>query len=1183
MTFPSKHRESEALHVCPARTRRLQKLCAKNNLDGILLVAGMDGKHNVGSHQILSFIFQGHCAWDPMDALPLPRYLEDLVLLVTPTDLRLWTPGEHVETIFQHFGELQRVLRIFRTVQGDEENDDVIEECKVGAFVQMLAGVKTIGLGFHGHGSVVHGVEQWPLIQAYGLEGVGKSGFFTMNFEVKNISHELRDLYKVWDMGSMHQLLSTSVPKLAQHWEEMIQTIDIRPTKARPKLRHKDVGEPLHSYVEHVDVRSENKAKQRWMPWLAFGRNSDTEKESPSNQLTSDCLIVDDPSSTHFVCEANDPHSGVSIARSYFLSLGGLQSQVLPDCDFPDPVRETSNTMENDCKNLMLLYGLLFDTSRRLGRKLASQGFEAGPNREKEAEIIGVAKAGFAAELENLKMTLCKEDMALDIQLNHLCMEPESICVFVVRLSVPSIRTRGDIGPESSRSLGGLVHADTFMQVEGMDGKWRQVNLTEGTPAFRAFAIHPDEASIISQAQSTLRGALGMIRPSTANSGGSAGGGVPVKLTHLGERILGQPIGIGRESCVMYTGSTIRPVLQGSIHFFSEGLIFVCPDTAPFILDFAAQVQSVTLQDMHDPSTSKSYPDIGQVVVFQGRTACCGLAPVSHVCRDSILAVPLESMSASCRRHFLRNVIPAWKRFCVDHEIQFESLESALPVFSQELYPPHWAALQSQKKYCNFWVDDEIDRALSTAQAIQDGRLWGDSFTETASKTSNRVEEGTPITVISGPPCSNQNRIAEAMLRTHAGEPAVWIPVNVRDCPDLRDENTLEELHDVLRIASSKAKSDEAACRKQQILLVLPSTALPSSIAHAIESTRCVQQGACFLATMITCVDVDTWLGARWEGLLNVVSQADPAYVSHIVLLGKNTTEVQRILRLRNPLAQTICCSNDFSADVPLSLSHFVPRTSDLSSWKAARTLHQTKLLVEPERWWGSFDRLCIKFRGRIDIKKLREEIAFIGIARDPEKDLHPPPYRFDDPDSLSQSESTVFGVSGRLSQKCIRTGACQTYIVEGSRSVGLECHEVCTTFPLLEASCVGGVHDLDCDGGDLVFWGKGVGSMGNGLQGMIEKCQFTMPPLREIRDASSVTKAETAAIQEAHKHDPLPDGWHFSQGMYIDAFGDRQRLHPDLEKHVQSFIDKENEAAKKSNQELIEEYSRCSIFEVIV
>ena len=35
-------------------------------------------------------------------------------------------------------------------------------------------------------------IESWPLVQAYGIEGVGRPGFFTMAFEVVNIQEPLR-------------------------------------------------------------------------------------------------------------------------------------------------------------------------------------------------------------------------------------------------------------------------------------------------------------------------------------------------------------------------------------------------------------------------------------------------------------------------------------------------------------------------------------------------------------------------------------------------------------------------------------------------------------------------------------------------------------------------------------------------------------------------------------------------------------------------------------------------------------------------------------------------------------------------------------------------------------------------------------------------------------------------------
>lgn len=31
-------------------------------------------------------------------------------------------------------------------------------------------------------------VETWPLVQAYGMEGVGKNGFFTMNVDIEDVT-----------------------------------------------------------------------------------------------------------------------------------------------------------------------------------------------------------------------------------------------------------------------------------------------------------------------------------------------------------------------------------------------------------------------------------------------------------------------------------------------------------------------------------------------------------------------------------------------------------------------------------------------------------------------------------------------------------------------------------------------------------------------------------------------------------------------------------------------------------------------------------------------------------------------------------------------------------------------------------------------------------------------------------
>lgn len=82
--------------------------------------------------------------------------------------------------LLEAFAPLRGALKVFGSVEGEEDCEDTLEDCKIGAVVQMLKGVKKVGVPDLE-------VEMWPLIQAYGIEGIGKSGFFSQNFQVGNL------------------------------------------------------------------------------------------------------------------------------------------------------------------------------------------------------------------------------------------------------------------------------------------------------------------------------------------------------------------------------------------------------------------------------------------------------------------------------------------------------------------------------------------------------------------------------------------------------------------------------------------------------------------------------------------------------------------------------------------------------------------------------------------------------------------------------------------------------------------------------------------------------------------------------------------------------------------------------------------------------------------------------------
>ena len=60
----------------------------------------------------------------------------------------------------------------------EEEEEDVLQDFKLTALVSMLTGVTTVGVACTPNGPGEMETERWPLLQAYGIEGVGRVRLF---------------------------------------------------------------------------------------------------------------------------------------------------------------------------------------------------------------------------------------------------------------------------------------------------------------------------------------------------------------------------------------------------------------------------------------------------------------------------------------------------------------------------------------------------------------------------------------------------------------------------------------------------------------------------------------------------------------------------------------------------------------------------------------------------------------------------------------------------------------------------------------------------------------------------------------------------------------------------------------------------------------------------------------------
>ena len=179
------------------RIRRLQALCSQHSLDGLLFVCGLDGKFSAGCQQAVGYLFEGHSGRDTLDVTKLSRGLEDVIVLVRADALRVYAPsGDAAAQLQDLLLPYARGMAVFSPSPEEAADPDALEEHKVASLVQIVRGCRRLGIpcGLASGSATAAGplpqgalmeLERWPVLQAYGLDGVGRGGFFTMNFEVR--------------------------------------------------------------------------------------------------------------------------------------------------------------------------------------------------------------------------------------------------------------------------------------------------------------------------------------------------------------------------------------------------------------------------------------------------------------------------------------------------------------------------------------------------------------------------------------------------------------------------------------------------------------------------------------------------------------------------------------------------------------------------------------------------------------------------------------------------------------------------------------------------------------------------------------------------------------------------------------------------------------------------------------
>ncbi|KAL0490578.1 hypothetical protein AKO1_009562 [Acrasis kona] len=362
----STHLGDQAHHLytstdCRNRLRKVQNLCTSLEIGGMLFVAGLDGEDHLGSTKAINFLFSGISGVHVQAPILYQECFDDLVVLITDHSIKVLCNPTNIKLISNLTSTCENI-ELYSMDQVEYDTDkDAAEDFKIINFINMVQSlsVKHIGIPVTPTTKDPHGsrfeIEKWPLIQSYGLENYRTGQFFSMAYKVEKIYTHLEALYKVVDSQALKMTCSGNLSLFTKHWNDVLSNVDsyIDPLDKDANDSKNDLIrfgnqteevllEPMTTYYEYAlmqnsflqDVITIDKCYRMspsqvvdYSPRLLFGSHTTPTHESKSN--IENTINKSNRPCPLFIMRAMDPMSPISCSRSYFLSTGKLQHDVV--------------------------------------------------------------------------------------------------------------------------------------------------------------------------------------------------------------------------------------------------------------------------------------------------------------------------------------------------------------------------------------------------------------------------------------------------------------------------------------------------------------------------------------------------------------------------------------------------------------------------------------------------------------------------------------------------------------------------------------------------------------------------------------------------------------------------------------------------------------------------------------
>ncbi|RMC14574.1 hypothetical protein DUI87_09672 [Hirundo rustica rustica] len=275
-----------------SRLRNIQSILtqsSKSQPDGILCILGIDSRYNEGCRELANYLLFGLYNQNNNDfertGFP-EEVLDDIIILIKPDSVHLYCNPVNYNHLLPYVAHW-RNLHFHCLTENEYEDEEVAEEFKISSFVDMVRDCSRIGIPYscQGHLQIfdMFIVEKWPIVQAFALEGIGGDGFFTMKYELMDVSADLWKTYSKMDPVSLEDLLFEDLMIFEHQWTNFFANFDTE-IPFILELSESQAGEPFRSYFSHGMISShitDNSPSRQ--PFVLFGSHSTKENLNSGN------------------------------------------------------------------------------------------------------------------------------------------------------------------------------------------------------------------------------------------------------------------------------------------------------------------------------------------------------------------------------------------------------------------------------------------------------------------------------------------------------------------------------------------------------------------------------------------------------------------------------------------------------------------------------------------------------------------------------------------------------------------------------------------------------------------------------------------------------------------------------------------------------------------------------------